>query len=119
MFYRHPAWGVILQPRTLASGAAYTGPGDIVSGAAGWWGLRAYNAAQAAAGVAAVQLTDSTGSNNADIHLLSNGQLNTSDPFFSSFSAPYTIGTLYDQSGNGKHIIRISRRPHLIRLVTV
>src|SRR5260221_661617 len=25
--------------------ASYTGPGDIVSGAVGWWGLRAYNAA--------------------------------------------------------------------------
>ena len=38
-------------PLTMAgptgAGVAYTGPGDIVSGAAAWYGLRCYSAAKA------------------------------------------------------------------------
>jgi hypothetical protein len=32
----------------ISAGASYTGPGDVVSGATAWYGLRAYNAAYAA-----------------------------------------------------------------------
>jgi hypothetical protein len=36
-------------PACTGGGGAYTGPGNIVSGASAWWGLRAYNTAYATA----------------------------------------------------------------------
>ena len=62
-----------------AGGAgAYTGPGDIVSSALGWWGLRGYNGAYASPGTnKAINLRRSGGSSptSQDFNILSNGHL--------------------------------------------
>ena len=59
--------------------AAYTGPGDIVSGWYGFWSLWAFNAAQAAAQANAITIfvPNSPGSLSFNIPLCSTGVLNT------------------------------------------
>jgi hypothetical protein len=91
--------------------AGYSGPGDIVGGAQCWWGLRAYNASVAASGIAAVGLLDAALTHATDIHLLSNGLLDLSNSFFSSFTPPFYIDKLYDQTGNGRDLVGVTRRP--------
>ena len=95
--------------RHPAAGGAPAFPGDVVSGAAAWWGLRAYNATAAATGIAAVQLLDAALTHATDIHLLSNGILDLTDPFFSLRTPPYYVQILYDQTGNGLHLSGTSR----------
>ena len=53
----------------------YVGPGDIVSGALAWWGLRAYSAAYANSNGPIMDITDSVFANSATINVLSNGTL--------------------------------------------
>lgn len=55
------------------SGAA---PGDIVSGASEWYGLRAYSGAYAASLGKAINVTRDSDSTNMDINVLANGALN-------------------------------------------
>jgi hypothetical protein len=59
----------------VSPAASYTGPGDVVSGAKAWYGLRAYSAATA--GTKAIRLCDHLGANCADISTsASTGKLN-------------------------------------------
>lgn len=88
---------------TPVSAVSYAGPGDVVSGAYGWWGLRAYNAAVAGTHAAALNLCNSSDTNCNDIHLTSSGGLNASDLAINSCGSTSTclVHILYDQTGNG------------------
>lgn len=61
-----------------ARGPSYTGPGDIVSGATAWYGLRAYNAAYATAGSNAINVRRASDNTTSNIAVLSTGALNVS-----------------------------------------
>jgi hypothetical protein len=80
--------------------SVYQGPGDIASAIA-WWGLRAYNLANAIAGTAAIRI-QRPDTAQSDIPVLPNGKLNTGLAFFTG--GPYTVVTFYDQTGNGNHL---------------
>lgn len=69
--------GVFLRARALPSGGpAYAGPGDIVSGATAWYGLRAYSAAVAATGTQkAVNVRRASDNATQDILILTGGAL--------------------------------------------
>lgn len=85
--------------------ATYVGPGDIMSGAYAWWGLRAYNAATA--GTPAIDLVDQAGANQVTISTKTDGTLNnaaiTAWILANSVTAP-KVKKLYDQTGNGRHL---------------
>jgi hypothetical protein len=99
--------GVIINRGALDAGGSpppsYTGPGDIVSGALGWWGLRAYDAALATAGANAVLLCTASDALCTTIHVTSTGGLSASNITTSTCGSitTCTAKTLYDQSGNG------------------
>ena len=100
---------------------SYTGPGDVVSGAAGWWGLRAYSCALAHSGASTTPVIDVRGSTtgtSCTIYLLGDGtggiDLTTAGSggtgnqcllgattFCSSTNTNCTVSKIYDQSGNG------------------
>lgn len=86
-------------------GGGYTGPGDVVSGAVAWWGLRAYSTA--AAGAKAANICNSLDAACADINSLSNGNFDTTTAQGSplncgSTGGVCTVKTLYDQTGANK-----------------
>lgn len=79
--------------------AAYAGPGDIVSGAQAWWGLRAYTLASI--GANCVRLVRASDSAEQDFVTVAGGGVDVAS--ITTFLAATTgkIVTLYDQSGNG------------------
>lgn len=96
--------------------AAYTGPGDIVSGASSWWGLRAYNAASR--GSAAINVCIASDVACGDLSTdATTGNLVTSTLIGGSACSVVTctIKTMYDQTGNGRHVTMATeaRRPTL------
>jgi hypothetical protein len=57
-----------------SSGGSYTGPGDIVSGATSWYGLRAYSAAIAAAATQKlINIRNIATSETCDVIVATNG----------------------------------------------
>lgn len=87
----------------IALGSKYSGPGDVVSGAMAWWGLRAYSNAKA--GTKAANICNASDTNCADVNTLTNGNFDVA----TSQGAPLncggaggtcTVKTLYDQSGS-------------------
>jgi hypothetical protein len=89
-------------PGTVHSIAAYAGPGDVVSGARMWWGLRAYSLATVGTNIANV--CNSGDANCADVVSLSNGDFDVA----TATGAPLncggaggtcTIKILYEQTG--------------------
>lgn len=92
--------GFLCKPPVASS---YTGPGDVVSGARFWYGLRAYS--NATAGTAAARICNASDANCADVNTLSDGSFDVA----TATGAPLncggaggtcTIHTLYDQTGN-------------------
>jgi hypothetical protein len=85
--------------------AAYVGPGDIMPGAAGWWGLRGYTAAYAASNGPSIDITDSVGGNAATINILPSGFLDmvALNSYIASHGTP-NISMVYDQTGGGKNM---------------
>lgn len=80
--------------------ASYTGPGDIVSGAFAWYGLRGYNAAYTGH---AIRIVDSGGSNATDIDILSGGSLDTATlTTWIGTHGTASVTKVYDQSGNSR-----------------
>lgn len=80
--------------------AAYSGPGNIVTGAAAWWGLRCYNSAYA--GNVADVWDSATGSiTETLITCSSGGIINTGSPtaLATTCASGCVVKTLYDQSG--------------------
>lgn len=84
---------------TGGAAATYQGPGDIISGALAWWGLRCYNAAYA--GNVADVWDGATGSTTETLLTCSaGGTINeTINPLSTTCAVSCKIKTLYDQSG--------------------
>lgn len=78
---------------------AYVGPGDVVSGAAAWWGLRAYSSAKV--GTKAIRLIRASDSAQQDFNTLTNGALDIASISTFLTSTTGKVVTLYDQTGNG------------------
>jgi hypothetical protein len=94
-----------------ASGGGYTGPGDVVSGAYAWWGLRCYN--NAYSGLVA-DITDASSGNTTGTRLqCSSGTVsavvsgsactfvtgNACSSLATTCASSCNVVTLYDQSG--------------------
>lgn len=93
---------------------SYVGPGDIVSGALGWWGLRAYNAAFAASGTSkAINITRASDSTSVDIAILTTGKLDTATAATFCAATTCTIPVMYDQTGNGHNLTPTFTAPTL------
>jgi hypothetical protein len=80
---------------------AYTGPGNVVSGATAWWGLRGYNAAVSNGVTKSVNIRRASDNSTQDFVILSNGNLDTAS--IATFISGTTgfVTKLYDQTGNG------------------
>ena len=115
--------------------AIYAGPGDVVSGATAWYGLRAFTGAQAAAGATTTAVVDvygQTTTTSCTIYLLGNstGGLDFSTAgagsvghqcllgattFCTVTNTSCTVSKLYDKSGNGNNVTEAntSKQPTL------
>lgn len=93
-------FGKILPVAATPPPATYKGPGDIVSGASAWWGLRAYNAAYATGSNPAADICDvATGATCTTINILSNGNFDVATAQASSSCATScNVSKLYDQT---------------------
>jgi hypothetical protein len=102
----------VRQSAASAGGGGYTGPGDIVSGAKVWVGLRGYTAAIASGGTTPAVRLIRTDTHQCDVLIASNGGLgNTSNCSTGGDNATAVatwcnattcnIDIFYDQSGNG------------------
>lgn len=87
--------GMLLAGVSRPSASAYTGPGDIVSGATAFYGLRAYSAAVAATGTQkAVNVRSAKDNSTQDILILTSGNLDTaSAATFAGTDATATCST--------------------------
>lgn len=94
----------------------YTGPGDIASGATGYWGLRSYTAAYAAGNGKAVNIRRISDSTATDITVLANGSLDVATA--ATFCAATTcfVTKAYDQTGNGHDMAQATaaQQPQLL-----
>lgn len=91
------------QPGQGGGSLPFVGPGNAVSGAIAWWGLRAYTTAKA--GSKAANICNNGDANCADVNTLSNGNFDVATATAAPLSCggaggTCTIKTLYDQSGN-------------------
>jgi hypothetical protein len=95
--------GMMPGPGTAHStgGGGYTGPGDIVSGALYWVGLRAYSAAYAAAHGNVADFCDSAGSNCVTVTANTNGSITLPGATACGGGACTKIKTLYNQANVG------------------
>jgi hypothetical protein len=95
-----PRGGSVVGFRTVG----YEGPGDIVSGARFWWGLRAYD--EASIGANAVRLRRDSDSLEQDFVTFAGGGLDLTS--ISSFkgAANLFVTKLYDQSGTANHMLQ-------------
>lgn len=81
--------------------ASYTGPGDIVSGASAWYGLRAYSAAVAATGTQkAVNIRRASDNATSNIVILTTGALDVATATTFCTATTCFVTKWYDQSGN-------------------
>lgn len=92
---------ILMGAGRAARAAAYTGPGDVVSGALGFWGLRAYNAA--AIGANAIRIIRASDSAEQDFVTLANGSLDVASIATFLTATTGQVKKLYDQTGNAKH----------------
>jgi hypothetical protein len=112
--------GIIGDVKVSGGGGGYTGPGDVVSGAFAWWGLRAYSSATT--GTKAAHICNAGDANCADINTLSNGNFDVTTAQGAPLNCGGTGGTctvsiLYDQTGNGHDVNKtaiIAERPTLV-----
>jgi len=89
-------------PTSMApTSVTYVGPGDIVSGARGWWGLRAYS--NATMGTNAIRLRRDSDNAELDFTTLSpSGALDEASITTWAGGANLFITKAYDQSGNSQ-----------------
>lgn len=83
---------------------SYVGPGDVISGAAAWWGLRGYNAAVSNGTTKAIRLVRDSDNAQQDFVILSSGDLDLASIITFKGSANLFVTTFYDQTGNGFHL---------------
>jgi hypothetical protein len=90
---------VLLMGKKTAVVASYSGPGDVVTGATAFYGLRAYNKAYATGTNHAINIRRTSDSTTTDINILTNGSLDVATA--TSFCAATTcfVDTIYDQVG--------------------
>jgi len=95
--------GVLILAGSKPATSSYQGPGDIVSGATAWWGLRGYNGAYATGSSPAIVVCDTaTFSTCSTINILSNGNLDAATAAGSPACATAcVIQSFTDQTGNG------------------
>lgn len=84
-------------PIPLPPPVPYVGPGDVVSGATAWWGLRAYS--DATKGGNAVRIRRISDNAEQDFVTLSNGSLDRASIVTFLTSTTGRIVTIYDQAG--------------------
>lgn len=95
-----PSWPPI---QVVASGGSYTGPGDIIAGAAAWGGMRAYSAAYATSLGKIANICTPSDAVCADVNSDSSGNFNlagTPSLTCNNVGSICTVKTLYDQTGN-------------------
>lgn len=97
----------------------YTGPGDILSGALGWYGLRAYNAAYCTGSNPCIDITDQADANALTVNITTAGQLDTAA--IATWVTAHSVTTIkitkiYNQSGGSLvHLPAVPGfPPHLI-----
>jgi hypothetical protein len=78
--------------------AGYVGPGDLVSGATAWWGLRAYSLA--AVGTKAIRLREDSGNTESDFNTVFGGGLDVASITTFKGAANLFVTKIYDQTGN-------------------
>lgn len=93
--------GILININVEPAAAAYTGPGDIISGASGWYGLRAYSAA--AIGQNCLDITFSGDSHVSTYQTIAGGglPLSTISADQTTHGGTMSITKLYNQSGGG------------------
>jgi Alpha-L-arabinofuranosidase B, catalytic len=85
-----------------AGGAAYVGPGDLVSGAAAAYSVRCYTASQAGASQA-INIRRASDNTAEDIGFTSSCNLNVAAATTFCVSTTCFVATWYDLSGNGQN----------------
>jgi hypothetical protein len=81
-----------------AGGGGYSGPGDVVSGAIGWWGLRCYNASKASlASAATIRRASDNATQTIGLTAACNLDVATATTFCNATTC--WLATLYDQAG--------------------
>ncbi len=103
----------------IGSAAVYSGPGDIVSGATAWWGLRAYNAAYATGLNKLANVCTPLDVTCADVNSDANGNFDIGSVgalTCNNGASICTVKILYDQSGNTNDLTQatIANRATLI-----
>lgn len=111
----------VAQPNMLgfpgSTKTSYLGPGDIVSGATAWYGLRAYSAAVAATGTQkAINIRRTSDSTTSDILILTTGGLDLATANTFCVSTTCFVAKWYDQSGNARDAIQATaaNQPQLL-----
>lgn len=89
-------------PLVVTGIPSYTGPGDIISGATAWWGLRAYNSA--AIGTKCVRIVRASDSTQQDFNTVSGGNVDVASITTFLTSTTGKVVTLYDQTGNANDV---------------
>ena len=93
-------------PNQPIIGGQYQGPGDLASGATGWWGLRAYNSAYAATLSPAVVLQRASDNTLQTINVTATGDFNATAAQTFCASTTCTIEEWFDQSGYGYNMVQ-------------
>src|SRR5215211_3938725 len=94
---RRLVWTVAGAGTAAAAAAAFSGPGDVVSGAAAWWGLRAYSAATTGANLVRIRrVSDNVEQNFVS---LSTGALDRASIVTFLAATTGRFVTYYDQIG--------------------
>jgi hypothetical protein len=84
----------------------YQGPGDLASGATGWWGLRAYNSAYAATLSPSVVLQRASDNTLQTINVTATGDFNLTAAQNFCSNTTCTIEEWFDQSGAGHNMVQ-------------
>ncbi len=87
----------------VSAGSGYVGPGDIVSGASAWYGVRGYNAAYCTGSNPGMDVVDTaTGLLETTINIKTDGSLDEATILGLGYAV--SVKKWYDQTGNGLHI---------------
>jgi hypothetical protein len=97
--------GRVWLSQTVITGPTYVGPGDVVSNASWWGGLRAYN--NAAIGVLpAIRLRRDSDNTESDFNTITGGGLDIAGITSFKGAANLFATKLYDQTGGGQHFVQ-------------
>jgi hypothetical protein len=116
---RDSNYNVCVPVSACTGGGSYTGPGDVVSGATAWYGLRAYTAAIAAAHTQKlINIRNTSTSETCDVIVATNGGFgnvancsgsssgDTVAVFCAESGGSCTVTEAYDQTGGGFNVVQ-------------